>query len=224
MKNQLKSKSKSESKLYSKSKTKIHSKSESNKEEVKQIRKSEPKTQQKIAFELIEIGTLGSAVGISGEARLNLYSGSDRNIFTGQKIILSDKIDREDMIELEINSVRIQKGFPIVSFKEISDRTEVSKLTGKGIFLQKSDMKKLKEDEFYVMDLIGMTAYDIRSEKEIGKIKDVLTNTAQPIYVIESNKKKDILVPGVPQFIKDIDLEKRVIEFELIAGFIEDEI
>ena len=128
------------------------------------------------------------------------------------------------MIELEINSVRIQKGFPIVRFKGISDRTEVSKLTGKGIFLQKKDMKKLKEDEFYVMDLIGMTAYDIRSEKEIGKIKDVLTNTAQPIYVIESNKKKDILVPGVPQFIKDINLEKRVIEFELIAGFIEDEI
>ena len=90
--------------------------------------------------------------------------------------------------------------------------------------MQKSDMKKLEEDEFYVMDLIGMTAYDIRSKKEIGKIKDVLTNTAQPIYVIESNKSKDILVPGVPQFIKDIDLEKRVIEFELIAGFIEDEI
>lgn len=195
----------------------------SNKEIVNQIRQSE-KQKRKKAFPLIEIGTLGSAVGISGEARLNLYSGSDRNIFTGQKIILSDKIDSEDMIELEINSVRIQKGFPIVRFNEISDRTEVSKLTGKGIFLQKSDMKKLKEDEFYVMDLIGMTAYDIRSEKEIGKIKDVLTNTAQPIYVIESNKKKDILVPGVPQFIKDIDLEKRVIEFELIAGFIEDEI
>lgn len=202
---------KSESKIYSKGETEIQSKSES-------------KAPQKKAFPLIEIGTLGSAVGISGEVRLNLYSGSDRNIFIGQKIILSDKIDSEDMIELEINSVRIQKGFPIVRFKEISDRTEVSKLTGKGIFLQKSDMKKLKEDEFYVMDLIGMTAYDIRKEKEIGKIKDVLTNTAQPIYVIESNKKKDILVPGVPQFIKDINLEKRVIEFELIAGFIEDEI
>lgn len=195
----------------------------SNKEIVNQIRKSE-KQKRKRAFPLIEIGTLGSAVGISGEARLNLYSGSDRNIFTGQKIILSDKIYSENMIELEINSVRIQKGFPIVRFKGISDRTEVSKITGKGIFLQKKDMKKLKEDEFYVMDLIGMTAYDIRSEKEIGKIKDVLTNTAQPIYVIESNKKKDILVPGVPQFIKDINLEKRVIEFELIAGFIEDEI
>lgn len=202
---------KSESKIYSKGETEIQSKSES-------------KAPQKKAFPLIEIGTLGSAVGISGEARLNLYSGSDRNIFTGQKIILSDKIDSEDMIELEINSVRIQKGFPIVRFNEISDRTEVSKLTGKGLFLQKKDMKKLEEDEFYVMDLIGMTAYDIRREKEIGKIKDVLTNTAQPIYVIESNKSKDILVPGVPQFIKDIDLEKRVIEFELIAGFIEDEI
>lgn len=211
MKNQLKSKSKSKSKIYSKGETEIQSKSES-------------KAPQKRASPLIEIGTLGSAVGISGEARLNLYSGSDRNIFIGQKIILSDKVDSEDMIELEINSVRIQKGFPIVKFKEISDRTELSKLTGKGIFLQKSDMKKLQEDEFYVMDLIGMTAYDIRSEKEIGKIKDVLTNTAQPIYVIESNKKKDILVPGVPQFIKYIDLEKRVIEFELIAGFIEDEI
>lgn len=194
-----------------------------NKEIVNQIRKNE-KEKRKRASMLIEIGTLGSAVGISGEARLNLYSGSDRNIFKGQKIILSDKIDSEDMIELEVNSVRIQKGFPIVRFKEVSDRTEISKLTGKGIFLQKSDMKKLEDDEFYVMDLIGMTAYDIRSEKEIGRIKDVLTNTAQPIYVIESNKKKDILVPGVPQFIKDIDLEKRVIEFELIAGFIEDEI
>ena len=49
----MKIQSKSESKIYSKGETEIQSKSES-------------KAPQKKAFPLIEIGTLGSAVGISG--------------------------------------------------------------------------------------------------------------------------------------------------------------
>lgn len=170
--------------------------------------------------DLVELGVAGAAIGVRGEIRLNLYSDSDRNIFEGQRIYLSR---RGSVRYLTVQSKRLHKGFPVVKFEEISDRNEASTLTGSTIFIRSKDLKELAEGEVYVRDLIGLKVLDRVSNTEIGKVKDVLTNTAQPVYVIEREKGKDVLIPGVPIFIKEIRLEEGIIEIELIPEFIEDE-
>lgn len=170
--------------------------------------------------ELIELGVAGAAVGVKGELRLNLYSSSDRNIFKGQRLYLER---RSSGRWLTVQSERGQKGFPVVKFEEISDRNEAGTLTGSSILIDSRDLKELPRDEVYVKDLIGLTVYDRANNSIIGSVKDVLTNTAQPVYVVSRDRGKDVLIPGVPTFIKDIDLEDGRLEVELIPGFIEDE-
>lgn len=179
----------------------------------------------KLNDELIELGIFGRASGIRGEIRLNIYSESSENITEGQKILAENEVNGVDEgTWLTVNSIRMHDRFYVVKFKEIRDRTEASLLTGRKFYISRSDMRPLSEDEVYVRDLIGMTVYDRASETEIGTVKDVMTNTAQPLYVIKKTGGGEILIPGVKEFIKRIDIDAKKVEVELIPGFIEDEI
>ena len=165
----------------------------------------------------IEVGILGKAFGIDGKIRLNIYSGSLRNIKPKQKVLIKKE---DDEIWLTISKVAMINGFPVVQFDEIKDRTKAANLTGRKLFISDSDISQLDENEIYVRDLIGMTVYDRRSEKEIGKIVDIMTNSRQPIYVIKRTGDKEVLIPGVSEFIKEIDINNKTVEVELIPGFI----
>lgn len=167
--------------------------------------------------EQIELGVIGKAVGIDGRIRLNIYSGSLRNLRAGNKVILEGR-DNENL--LTISRATMKNGFSIIKFEEVNDRTGASRLTGRKLYILASDMSEPDEDEIYVKDLIGMKVYDRRSEIEVGVIEDVMTNRAQPIYVVRDARNKEVLIPGISEFVKEIDVSKKLVEVELIPGFI----
>ena len=105
-------------------------------------------------------------------------------------------------------------------------------------------MEELPEGVYDVKDMIGM---DVVSEggQHLGRLKDVLTDTPQKVYVVErrellkqrqkringkSNgenknrmkRKPDILIPGVDEFILNIDMENNTITVRVIEGLYED--
>jgi 16S rRNA processing protein RimM len=53
----------------------------------------------------------------------------------------------------------------------------------------------------------------------IGKVKDIIDNTAQPVLVIKNNSE-EYLVPMVEKFVKDIDLVNSKIVINPIEGLI----
>ena len=62
----------------------------------------------------------------------------------------------------------------------------------------------------------------------IGTLKDVLTNTAQDVYVVKRSdgpggekSKNDLLIPGVPQFILEVDIDEKKIVVRLPEGLME---
>ena len=60
-------------------------------------------------------------------------------------------------------------------------------LQGKEIYIQKKDLKKLEDGEYYILDLLECSVY---KEKElIGKVTDVLNNNITEI--LEVDRKRD---------------------------------
>ena len=55
----------------------------------------------------------------------------------------------------------------------------------------------------------------------LGHVTDVLQNTAQDIFEVESENGKKLLIPKVDQFVLDIDAEKREITVRLIEGMLD---
>lgn len=73
---------------------------------------------------------------------------------------------------------------------------------------------ELGQDEYLSQDLVGCRVYTT-SGRELGPVKNVLQLPAHDVLEIEGT-----LIPAVKQFIRKIDLKRKVITVELIPGML----
>ena len=68
-------------------------------------------------------------------------------------------------------------------------------LQGKEIYIQKKDLKKLQDGEYYILDLLECNVY--QGEKLIGKVTDVLNNNITETLEVDRkrNNRKKIINP-----------------------------
>lgn len=53
-----------------------------------------------------------------------------------------------------------------------------------------------------------------------GKVDDIYNTGSNDIYVVKNDLGKQILLPGIPDVIKDVDLNDKKITVHLIPGLI----
>lgn len=167
---------------------------------------------------MISIGKITSSVGIRGEVRVTLYAGESDNLRKGAVLVLAN---RKDSRRYTVENLRYQNGRPVVKFAEVADRNRADELRDYELQIAEAELAELEPGEFYIRDLIGFDVYDRAGEAVVGKVTDYIRNRAQCIWEVETADGKQILIPDVEAFVKNIDGERRCIEVELIPGFID---
>ena len=172
--------------------------------------------------ELINIGKIGSSVGLRGEVRVTLYAQDSGNLKEGKVLLLKHAAKTgAGSLELKCTGVRRQKDKPVIRLESITDRNAADELRGMEIYIHEDQLEELPEGEHYVRDIIGYKVVDLASDTEIGHQNDVIQNTAQSILDVAAPDGKQILIPAVDAFLRRIDDDNGVIEVELIPGFLE---
>ena len=54
----------------------------------------------------------------------------------------------------------------------------------------------------------------------MGRLKDVDCSRPQRLYIIERPTGNDILIPGVDEFILNIDMDKGIIKVKILEGML----
>ena len=87
------------------------------------------------------------------------------------------------------------------------------------IFYSLTWSNHLPKDTYFIADLLGLSVY---TDEDIllGKVEDIYNSGANDIYVIKSEDGKQILLPGIGEVIKQIDLEQEKIIVHLIKGLV----
>ncbi|MDO4518255.1 MAG: ribosome maturation factor RimM [Bacillota bacterium] len=165
-------------------------------------------------MEKILIGKIVNAVGLKGEVRVYNYSNEIDIYLDTEKIYVGDKL-------LKIENVRTQKNMVVLKLESIDNRDQAERAKGTELFVTEDDLPELPEGEYYVRDLIGMDVYDVDTDEKIGEMTDVIQNTAQDVFAVRSSKGKEVLIPRVPEFVREIDEENRVIRVHLIEGMLD---
>lgn len=163
-------------------------------------------------MEKIKVGKIVNAVGLKGEVKVYNYSASSEIYEITPEMYVGDKL-------LEIENVRLQKNMVILKLEGINDRNAAEAAKGKDIFITEEDLPELEEGEFYVRDLIGMTVTE--DGMILGKVTNVLQNTAQDVFEVERENGRQLLIPRVDAFVLDIDLDTREIKVKLPEGLLE---
>ena len=99
----------------------------------------------------------------------------------------------------------------MVVLEGIDSIEKALELKGSNVYIKKSEYSF---DDYLDEELIGLYVYDKDIYK--GKVIDIMKTTNNDILVIKGTKKH--MVPLIPEFVKNVDLENNKIYIEYIKG------
>lgn len=165
--------------------------------------------------QFLQVGVISSTHGIRGEVKV-FPTTDDAARFKKLKKVLLDT--GKEQLELEVQSVKFFKQFVILKFKGIDNINDIEKYKGKSLLVPREDAVPLGDDEYYIADLIGMEVF--AGDERFGVIKDVMETGANEVYIIDSDKHGEVLVPAIRQCILDVDVENKKMQIRLMDGLI----
>lgn len=166
--------------------------------------------------QLLQVGVISSTHGIRGEVKVFPTTDDVKRFKKLKKVILDT--GRENL-PLEVESVKFFKQFAIVKFKGIDNINDIEKYKGKSLLVDRENAVKLRKDEYFIADMIGLQVYTEDGEA-FGVLKDVLETGANDVYIIDSPKHGEVLVPAIKQCILDVDIEGQKMTIHLMEGLV----
>ena len=163
--------------------------------------------------EYVYIGKIVNTHGIKGELRLlSDFKFKDRVFLEGRRIYIG-----EDKTEEVINSYRHHKVFDMITLKGYTNINEVLKYLKKEVYVKRYDLS-LSTEDYLDSDLIGLDVLLDNGEK--GKVLAITNNGGNnKTFELLVNGKK-VLIPYHKDFIKNINLDNKVIELKALEGLL----
>jgi 16S rRNA processing protein RimM len=161
---------------------------------------------------LIEIGRVFKPHSIKGAFSLQLHNQQETFLKKGMEINIfplrpSSQLNEKGEI-FKIASLSIGNK-AILSLVGVENRNHAEEILPFSIQVSRDLFPQVNEDEFYLVDLIGLKVIDYNSKKELGKIKDFYDHGAGTILEIRGEISIDL--PFVDNFFPEIDFESKQI-------------
>lgn len=159
----------------------------------------------------LEIGKVTNTHGVMGEVRVQPWADSP-DFLCQFKTLYVDS----NHIPYKVQHARPHKNMVIVKFEGVTDVPGALALRNAVLYIDRKDVK-LPEGSFFLADLMGLEVRDAQSGQVMGKIADVLTLPANNVYVVRGGER-EILVPAVPDFVIETNVEEGFIRVNMIEG------
>ena len=171
------------------------------------------------ASSLVVLGRLMKPHGIKGAIRVEYYAESPELL---EKPLML-RAGRFAPRPVRIREWSLWKDQLILTIEGVNDRTQAEQMRGQELLIDASHLPEAEEDEPYLRDLLGL-AVKLESGEVIGELEDIDFPAGQEMWVIrapESEGGYEILLPAVPEFVLDIDLDAEVVTIAPPEGLLE---
>lgn len=122
-----------------------------------------------------------------------------------------------------VQAVRPYKGdVVILKLREVGDATRAEMMRNKEITIPLSELASLPENAYYQHDILGMEVETVRGQN-VGRIVDFIETGSNDVYVVEGAGGKQILIPAIKDVVKQVDLRRRMMYIDPIAGLWDDD-
>ena len=159
----------------------------------------------------ITIGEIVSLWGVSPSFVIKKETNNVDRFKSLDKILV--QIENEEPEEIPVLEIIDYEDKVIVKLKE-KPKDPLESYIGRYIVIKIDELKKLKEDEFYIFQLMNLDVYDLE-DKYLGKVTNFIANPSANDVIVVKNEE-EILIPFMKIFIKEINLEKNYIKLNKI--------
>lgn len=168
--------------------------------------------------DVYKIGTIGKSHGVRGEVSLHF----DDDVF--------DRVDA-DYLVLDIDGILVpffmdeyrfrSNETALVKFEDIDTQERARGLVGCDVYFPRHLADSTETGQMSLPEIVGYTVVDATSDKTIGTLDGIDDTTQNILFEITSAEGNEILVPVNPDWIEDIDAERRMVVMTLPEGLLE---
>lgn len=165
----------------------------------------------------LQVGVITQTHGIRGEVKV-FPTTDDVNRFKKLKEVMLDT--GKERLTMEIESVKFFKQYVILKFRGYDSINDIEKYKRAKLLVTRDKAVKLKKDEYFIADLIGLKVVTEDGES-FGTLKDVLATGANDVYVVERPDTSEILLPAIKECILNVDMEQGCISVHIMDGLLD---
>lgn len=161
------------------------------------------------------VGKIINTHGIKGNVKIYPYTDNPERFKDLDYLLIG-----EDFKELRIVDMFIQKGFVYIRFEGYEDINKILDFVNSNVYIYDKDRVKLPDDRYFISDIVNMEVHDLEGQL-LGKVTDVIENLANDLFQVQNRNGKIFYLPARKEFIKEIDVDKKVIIIDPIEGLLD---
>lgn len=153
---------------------------------------------------LVKVGIVTSCHGVKGLVKIRSFAENPFELFSSTKIL------DEKGVEILFHA-KFLKGSDVIvaSIHDISRKEDAEAFRGLSLYVKRSDLPNLSEEEFYHEDLLGLKVL-YENGDIAGTVKSINNFGASDLLEIQSGSS-DFFYPFHKNFIIDVNIKDSII-------------
>ncbi|MES2959616.1 MAG: ribosome maturation factor RimM [Pseudomonadota bacterium] len=176
----------------------------------------------------IEVGRIVGAWGVKGAFKVQAYASEPQALFSSKRWFLqpadlqvSGPRRPAPPAMLRITQAREQAAAVVAAAQGIEDRDAAEALTGARVFVARSSFPTAGDDEYYWVDLIGLSVVN-RESVSLGQVTGLIDTGVHSVLRVRrpdapaeaAPDQAERLIPFVAAYLDKVDLEARLIHVD----------
>jgi 16S rRNA processing protein RimM len=173
----------------------------------------------------VEVGRITGAWGVKGWVKVQPFASDPQALFSSKRWFLKSADEPRPVRPgtaalpplLKIVEAKEHGDGVVARAHDVDDRNAAEALRGARIFIARSSFPTAGPDEFYWVDLIGLSVVN-REEQSLGTVAGLIDTGAHSVLRVlpEGGKGEadERLIPFVAQYIDEVSLEARRIRVD----------
>jgi 16S rRNA processing protein RimM len=176
--------------------------------------------QSGIPEDLVTVGYVSGAYGIAGWVRIKPFSDDADALLGARRWWLAKPESSSELRDIDMLQSKMHGGDVVAQLMGVAGRDAAEALKGHQVQISRSHFPALANDEFYWVDLIGLSVENLQGE-QLGVVADLMDNGAHPILKVVRAVKlateaveaaaPEMLIPFVDHFVKTVDQAAKII-------------
>jgi 16S rRNA processing protein RimM len=151
--------------------------------------------------------------GLKGELLLEVLTDFPARLTQNELLYAGD-----ERIPCEVETIRRHGTDMVLQLKTVRDRDAAEKMRGEVFSIRVDDLPPLPAGVYYLHQIEGIEVFTEQGER-LGRVKEILKTGANDVYVVQGDKA-EILLPAIPQVIREVRLEEGKIIVRMMEGLV----
>lgn len=152
----------------------------------------------------LEGGRICTSHGVKGLVKVEHLCDSPKVLLSVKRIYFKERDG--SFTERAVRSCSVMGQFLLMGIDGINSREDAIAYRSRSFYLNREDIP-LADGAMFIADMVGLPVYHAESGESLGTLSEVNEVAGRRIYCV-SYQGREILIPDVPEFIKEISEER----------------